>query len=116
MLFVACLFVVADLSYAHADIACFPWVNGLSAFYKADDALDLASYKEVKAWLDRCMERPASKVCVMYCTHVAAPAAWITQWQIALNKFNTTLTCLALDVRVGAWLQAGIKVAPFPQA
>jgi len=47
---------------AVADIACFPWVNALSAFYKADDALELASFKEVNAWLARCMERPASKV------------------------------------------------------
>lgn len=48
--------------FAVADIACFPWVNGLSAFYKADDKLELASYPKVKQWVNRCMERPASKV------------------------------------------------------
>lgn len=45
-----------------ADIACFPWVAGLSSFYKADDTLELASFPTVKEWVGRCMERPASKV------------------------------------------------------
>jgi glutathione S-transferase len=53
----------------HADIATFPWVNALSAFYKADDTLELASFTAVKEWLDHCMKRPASKVRV-YCIHI----------------------------------------------
>jgi hypothetical protein len=54
-----------------ADIACFPWVNALSTFYKADDTLQLANFPTVKEWVARCMERPASKVGrrVVYVNH-----------------------------------------------
>jgi GST-like protein len=48
--------------YTIADIAIFPWVVCLSAFYKGEEALGLADFKAVQAWVDRCMERPASKV------------------------------------------------------
>jgi GST-like protein len=48
--------------YTIADIATFPWVVCLSAYYNADETLGLADFKAVQAWVDRCMERPASKV------------------------------------------------------
>eukprot|EP00879_Flechtneria_rotunda_P000947 GHRR01001079.1.p1 GENE.GHRR01001079.1~~GHRR01001079.1.p1 ORF type:complete len:252 (+),score=44.88 GHRR01001079.1:134-889(+) len=48
--------------YTIADIATFPWVNGLSAFYNAEEALGLKDYPAVNAWLQRCMDRPASQV------------------------------------------------------
>jgi GST-like protein len=41
-----------------ADVATFPWVNGL-AFYKAQEALGLAGFGNVTAWLERCLARPA---------------------------------------------------------
>jgi GST-like protein len=53
-------FIMGD-DYTIADIAIFPWVNGLSAFYKGDEALGLADFKNVNDWLTRCMDRPASK-------------------------------------------------------
>lgn len=49
-------------SSSAADIAIFPWVKGLSAFYKGDEVLGLADYKTVNEWLSRCLERPASEV------------------------------------------------------
>ena len=45
--------------YTIADIATFPWVNGLSTSYQADAVLGLASYEHVQAWLARCKARPA---------------------------------------------------------
>lgn len=59
-------YLVGD-AYSIADIATMPWVNGVSAFYKADEALELASFKNVQAWKDRILARPATargmKVC-----------------------------------------------------
>ncbi len=53
--------------YSIADIATFPWVNCLTEFYNADKVLNLESYSNVKAWVDRCNKRPAviigRKVC-----------------------------------------------------
>lgn len=61
-------FLVGD-AYSIADIATMPWVNGVSAFYKADDALELASFKNVQAWKERILVRPATargmKVCAV---------------------------------------------------
>jgi glutathione S-transferase len=37
-------------------------VNALVAFYDAGQALGLHEHTAVAAWLQRCMERPASKV------------------------------------------------------
>eukprot|EP00878_Enallax_costatus_P001995 GHUV01002159.1.p1 GENE.GHUV01002159.1~~GHUV01002159.1.p1 ORF type:complete len:255 (+),score=63.78 GHUV01002159.1:265-1029(+) len=53
-------YIMGD-DYTIADIAIFPWVNGLSAFYKGDEVLGIADYKAVKEWLNRCLERPASQ-------------------------------------------------------
>jgi GST-like protein len=53
-------YIMGD-DYTIADIATFPWVNGLSAFYKGDETLGLADYTNVQEWLTRCMDRPASK-------------------------------------------------------
>jgi GST-like protein len=54
-------YIMGD-DYTIADIANFPWLVCLSAFYNADEALGLADFKAVQAWVARCMERPASKV------------------------------------------------------
>lgn len=45
--------------YTIADIATFPWVNVLGGFYGGGDALDLDSYGNVTAYLQRCLSRPA---------------------------------------------------------
>jgi GST-like protein len=50
--------------YTIADISIFPWVNCLSKFYAADEQLGLADYKNVNAWLERCLARPAVEVSV----------------------------------------------------
>ncbi len=58
---------IANNQYSIADIAIFPWVNCLTEFYKADDILDMPSFKNVNRWLASCMSRPAvqkgMKVC-----------------------------------------------------
>lgn len=46
--------------YSIADIAIFPWVRGLSVHYNADEALKLADFPAVSAWVERCSDRPAS--------------------------------------------------------
>lgn len=59
-------YIIGD-EYTIADIATFPWVNGLSQFYKADDQLGLADFPNVNRWLKTCLDRPAvqrgMKVC-----------------------------------------------------
>ncbi|QLF69513.1 glutathione S-transferase N-terminal domain-containing protein [Peteryoungia desertarenae] len=50
---------LAGNDYSIADIATFPWVRGLSIFYKADEVLELKNYPAVMAWLERALARPA---------------------------------------------------------
>ena len=47
--------------YTIADIATFPWVRGAKVFYEAEEAFEMASRPNVMAWLERCLERPASR-------------------------------------------------------
>lgn len=47
--------------YTIADMATMPWVNGLSQFYKADEILGLAEFKNVKKWLERTSARPLTQ-------------------------------------------------------
>lgn len=44
-----------------ADMALAPWVTGLSKFYKADEVLDLDSFKNITRWLDTLWSRPGFK-------------------------------------------------------
>ena len=53
-------YLVGD-EYSIADIATFPWVRGAKVFYEAEEAFEMASRPNVMAWLERCLERPASK-------------------------------------------------------
>jgi len=46
--------------YTIADIATFPWVICLDKFYGARETLDLASFKNVEAWVTRCTVKPAT--------------------------------------------------------
>jgi GST-like protein len=45
--------------YSIADIATFPWVDGLGTAYGAGEVLALAEHPHVEAWLARCKARPA---------------------------------------------------------
>jgi len=51
--------MMGDL-YTVADIATFPWVRTVRDFYEAGEAVGLESFKNVTAWLERCLERPSS--------------------------------------------------------
>jgi len=45
--------------YTIADISMLGWVNNLIGFYEAAEVVDYASLKNVPAWLDRALSRPA---------------------------------------------------------
>lgn len=53
-------FLVGE-QYTIADMATMPWVNGLSAFYKADDILDLPRFKSVARWKTALLDRPQTQ-------------------------------------------------------
>ncbi len=42
-----------------ADIALIGWVRAIPGFYAAGDLVDYGSLRNVPAWLDRCLARPA---------------------------------------------------------
>lgn len=45
--------------YTIADISLIGWVRNLIGFYGAAELVDYAALKEVPAWLERCLARPA---------------------------------------------------------
>jgi len=47
--------------YTIADIAIFPWVRTLRDLYEAGDLVGLDGFPAVLAWLERCLDRPASR-------------------------------------------------------
>ena len=47
--------------YTIADIANWPWVRGADVFYGARDVLELDSFRNVAAWVERAWARPASQ-------------------------------------------------------
>jgi len=47
--------------YSIADIAIFPWIRCIDTGYNAAKFLDLSSYKNVAAWMERINERKAVK-------------------------------------------------------
>jgi GST-like protein len=50
---------IMDDEYTIADIATFGWVRNLVGFYGAGELVDYASLKNVPAWLERGLARPA---------------------------------------------------------
>jgi GSH-dependent disulfide-bond oxidoreductase len=50
---------IMDDDYTIADIATLGWVRNLVGFYGAGDLVDYASLKNVPAWLERGLARPA---------------------------------------------------------
>lgn len=59
-------FLVGE-AYSIADMATVPWVNGLSAFYKADEKLELARFANVRAWVERALARPLTRKGLTVC-------------------------------------------------
>jgi GSH-dependent disulfide-bond oxidoreductase len=59
-------FLVGD-EYSIADMATVPWVQGLSAFYKADAKLELEKFPGVIAWKNRILERPKTAAGMNVC-------------------------------------------------
>eukprot|EP00877_Chromochloris_zofingiensis_P008915 jgi/Chrzof1/4277/Cz14g06020.t1 len=53
-------YIMGD-EYTTADIATFPWVRGLSTFYRAEEHLGLKDFPKVNDWLQRCLDRPAAQ-------------------------------------------------------
>ena len=51
---------IAGDFYTVADIAAFPWVRTVRDFYDAGEAVGLDGFTNVTAWLERCLERPAT--------------------------------------------------------
>jgi len=51
---------LVDDRYTIADIATFPWVDGLGTTYGGAEYLGLADFRNVAEWLDRCRTRPAA--------------------------------------------------------
>ena len=47
--------------YTIADIAIFPWVRTIRVTYEAGDITGLDGLRNVNAWLERCVARPASQ-------------------------------------------------------
>ncbi len=47
--------------YTIADIAIFPWVRGLTAFYEAGEMLGMDKLDSLNDWVERCTARPASQ-------------------------------------------------------
>ena len=50
---------IMDDDYTIADISLFGWVRGLVGFYGAGDLVEWGSLKNVPAWLERGLARPA---------------------------------------------------------
>jgi GST-like protein len=49
---------IAGHQLSIADMALAPWVQGLSKFYKADEVLDLNSFKNINRWSEALWKRP----------------------------------------------------------
>ncbi|MEM6294996.1 MAG: glutathione binding-like protein [Myxococcota bacterium] len=49
---------LAGNEYSIADIATFPWINALD-FYEGKPKVEYDTFKNVQAWVARCMDRPA---------------------------------------------------------
>jgi GST-like protein len=50
---------IMDDDFTIADVSLLGWVRNLVGFYDAGELVDFGSLKEVPAWLDRCLARPA---------------------------------------------------------
>ena len=53
-------FIAGD-EYTIADMSLWPWIATISGFYDAGDAMGMADYPAVNAWMETCSRRPASQ-------------------------------------------------------
>lgn len=53
--------------YTIVDIATFPWVRSVMRLCEPEDHIDMASFRNVTAWFERCMDRPAVQRGVTVC-------------------------------------------------
>ncbi len=53
--------------YTIADMATVPWVNAVNIFYKASDKLELDTFKNVIAWVQRVLDRPKTAAGMNVC-------------------------------------------------
>jgi GST-like protein len=60
-------FLVGE-EYTIADMATVPWVQCLRVFYEATTKLDLDSYANVHAWVQRVLERPLTQKGMHVCS------------------------------------------------
>lgn len=60
-------FLVGE-EYSIADMATMPWVNCLSPFYKAQEALELDSFRHVNLWKERLLARPLTTKGMSVCS------------------------------------------------
>jgi GSH-dependent disulfide-bond oxidoreductase len=58
---------LVGVEYTVADMATMPWVNGVHEFYKADQKLGLADFKNVQSWVARCLARPKTAAGMNVC-------------------------------------------------
>lgn len=49
-------------SYTIADLALWPWVRTIDGFYDVGDLIGTDDFPNVRAWVKRCEERPASQI------------------------------------------------------
>ena len=54
-------YYIMGSDYTIADVATWPWVRNLIGFYEARDLVGYDALKNVDAWLQRCLARPASQ-------------------------------------------------------
>lgn len=48
-------------AYSIADLTLWPWIATLEGFYEAADILGMGNRPATKAWMTRCLDRPASQ-------------------------------------------------------
>ncbi len=77
-------YLVGD-EYTLADILIFPWFNQLRIGYKhgsgvgAGDFLSIEQYKNVNAWADRILERPAVQRGITVCHWADGAKPWLNK-------------------------------------
>lgn len=54
-------YIVGD-AYSIADLALWPWVRVIEGFYNAGDLVGANDFPQLREWMQRCADRPASKI------------------------------------------------------
>jgi glutathione S-transferase len=59
---------IIDGGYSIADMAIFPWIHSAKEMYNNTDKLQLASFTNVMAYIERCKARPATAKGMTVCS------------------------------------------------